>query len=100
MKNSKELTKLVLETTRYSGDHAFFVKKFKKMKKNVKIIAFRGNSGNSGGDGLLNSNHRGTGRGKTAGDLGDGLLGFLLASLMAMYVNQVQNLSFLKCQCL
>ena len=45
------------------------------MKKIVKIIAFRGNSGNSGGDGvwdgLLNSNHRGTGRGKTAGDLGE-----------------------------
>ena len=49
----------------------FFVKKFKKMKKIVKIVAFRGNSGNSGGDGALNSNHRGTGRGKTAGDLGE-----------------------------
>ena len=52
-----------------------FCKKFKKMKKIVKIVAFRGNSGNSGGDGggdgLLNSNHRGTGRGKTAGDLGE-----------------------------
>ena len=43
------------------------------MKKIVKIFAFRGNSGNSGGDGdgdgLLNSNHRGMGRGKTTGDL-------------------------------
>ena len=43
------------------------------MKKIVKIIAFRGNSGKSGGDGgrdgVLNSNHQGTGRGKTAGDL-------------------------------
>ena len=51
----------------------FFVKKFKEMKRIVKIVAFRGNSGNSGrdrgGDGVLNSNHRGTGRGKTAGDL-------------------------------
>ena len=45
------------------------------MKKIVKIVALPGNSGNSGGvggrDGLLNSNHRGTGRGKTAGDLGE-----------------------------
>ena len=45
------------------------------MKKIVKIVAFRGNSGNSGGDGggkgELNSNHRGTGRGKTTGDLGE-----------------------------
>jgi hypothetical protein len=45
------------------------------MKKIVKIVAFRGKSGNSGGDGVgdgvLNSNHRGTGRGKTAGDLGE-----------------------------
>ena len=49
----------------------FFVTKFKKMKKIVKIVAFRGNSGNSGGDGLLNSNHWGTGRGKMAGDLGE-----------------------------
>ena len=51
----------------------FFVKKFKKMKTIVKIVAFRGNLGNSGGDGdgALNSNHRGTGRGKTAGDLGE-----------------------------
>ena len=43
------------------------------MKKIVKIVALPGNSGNSGGvgggDGLLNSNHRGTGRGKTARDL-------------------------------
>ena len=39
----------------------------------VKIVALRGNSGNSGGDGggdgVLNLNHRGTGRGKMAGDL-------------------------------
>ena len=45
------------------------------MKKIVKIVAFWGNSGNSagdgGGDGVLNFNHRGTGRGKTAGDLGE-----------------------------
>ena len=38
------------------------------MKKIVKIAAFRGNSENSGGnggeDGVLNSNHRGTGWGK------------------------------------
>ena len=54
-----------------------FVKKFKKIKKIVKIVAFRGNSGNSDGDGgedrgedgVLNSNHQGTGQGKTAGDL-------------------------------
>ena len=53
----------------------FFVKNFKKIKKIVKIVAFRGNSGNSGGDGgrdgVLNSNHQGTGRGKTDGDLGE-----------------------------
>ena len=50
-------------------------KKFKKMKKIVKIVAFWGNSGNSdgdgGGDGVLNSNHQGTGRGKMDGDLGE-----------------------------
>ena len=44
------------------------------MKKIVKVVAFRGNSGNSGGDGgrdeVLNYNHRGTGQGKMAGDLG------------------------------
>ena len=48
------------------------------MKKIVKIVAFRGNLGNSGGDGgrdgVLNSNHWGTGRGKTAGDLGERVL--------------------------
>ena len=53
----------------------FFDKIFKKMKRIVKIVAFRGNSGNSGGDGggdgLLNSNHQGTGWGKTAEDLGE-----------------------------
>ena len=52
-----------------------FVKKFKKIQNIVKIVAFRGNSGNSGGNGggdrVLNSNHRGMGRGKTAGDLGE-----------------------------
>ena len=47
------------------------MKKFKQIKQIVKIDAFRGNSGNSGGDGMLNSNHRGTGWGKTAGDLGE-----------------------------
>ena len=45
------------------------------MKKIVKIVAIRGNSGNSGedggGDGVLDFNHQGTGRGKTAGDLGE-----------------------------
>ena len=45
------------------------------MKKIVKIVAFQGNSGNSGGDGggdgVLNSNHRGTAWGKMAGDLGE-----------------------------
>ena len=45
------------------------------MKKIVKMVAFWGISGNSGGDGggdgVLNSNHRGTGRGKMAGDLGE-----------------------------
>ena len=45
------------------------------MKKIVKIVAIRGNSGIGGGDGggdrVLNSNHRGTGRGKKAGDLGE-----------------------------
>ena len=55
--------KPVLKTTRYSGNHTF------------KIFTFLGNSGNGGGDGggdgVLNSNHRGTGLGKTAGDLGE-----------------------------
>jgi hypothetical protein len=48
-----------------------FVKEFKEIKKIVKIVASRGNSGNSGrdGDGVLNSNHRGTGQGKMAGVL-------------------------------
>ena len=66
-----ELTKLVSKTTRYSGEHAFFSEKFQNLKKIVKIVAIRGNSGNSVGDGVLNSNQRGTGRGKTAGDLGE-----------------------------
>mgnify|MGYP001378280493 CR=1 FL=1 len=52
----------------------FFVNFFKKGKKIVKIVTSRGNSGNSGGDGgwdgVLNSNHRGMGRGKTARELG------------------------------
>ena len=45
------------------------------MEKIFKIVASWGNLGNSGGDGgrdgVLNSNHRGTGRGKMAGDLGE-----------------------------
>ena len=65
----------------YSNNNDINEKKFKKMKKIVKIVAFRGNSGNSGGDGgrdgdedgVLNSNHRGTGRGKTTGDLREGV---------------------------
>ena len=52
-----------------------FVKKIKKNQKIVIIVTFLGNSGgDGGGDGLLNSNHRGTGRGKTAGDLGERVL--------------------------
>ena len=55
------------------------------LKKIVKIVAFRGNSGNSGGEGGggggLNSNHRGTGRGKRPGTSGNGFLGFPVASL-------------------
>ena len=70
-----KLTKLVSKSIRYSGVHIFFKKKIKKMMKIVKIVAFRGNSGNSGRsgdwDGVLNSAHRGTGRGLTAGDLGE-----------------------------
>ena len=86
------MTKLVLKTTRYSGDHTFFVKNSKTMKKIVKIVAFRGNSGNSGGDGgrdgdgVLNSNHRGTGRGKKDGASGNGFLGLPLASLITAYL--------------
>jgi hypothetical protein len=57
------------------GISHFFVKKFKKMKKIVKTVAIRGISGNNGGDGggdgVLNSNLRGTGRVKMAGDLGE-----------------------------
>ena len=45
------------------------------MKKIVKIVAFQAisgiSSGDRGEDGVLNSNHRGTGQGKTAGDLGE-----------------------------
>ena len=48
-----------------------FVKKLKKNTKIVKIVAFQGSPGNSGGDGVLNSNHRGMGRGKMAGYLGE-----------------------------
>ena len=62
------MTKLILKRTRYSGNHTFFCKKFQN-------IHFSGNSrnggGDGGGDGVLNSNHRGTGRGKTARDLGE-----------------------------
>ena len=43
----------------------------KKIKKIVTIVTFRGNSGNGGRGGVLNSNHRGMGQGKTAGDLGE-----------------------------
>ena len=63
-----------------------FVKKFKKFKKIVKIVTSPGNSGNNdrdrGGDGLLNSNHLGTGWGKRPGTSGNGFLGFPLASLV------------------
>ena len=38
------------------------------MKKTVKTVAFLGNSDR---DGVLNSNHRRTGQGKMAGDLGE-----------------------------
>jgi hypothetical protein len=56
-----------------------FLKKIKKIKKIIKIVAFRGNSGNSGGDGgreegregVLNSNHRGTGWEETSGYIGE-----------------------------
>ena len=74
------MTKLVLKTTRYSWDHAFFCKKIQKMKRIGKMVAFWGFSRNRGGeeggdgDGVLNSNHRGTGKGKTAGDLGERVL--------------------------
>ena len=55
----------------------FCVKKFKEMKKIVKIVAFQGNTGNSDGDGVLNSNHRGTGREKNCrGPRGTGSFGF------------------------
>ena len=73
------------------GSTHFFLKKIQKMKKIVKIVAFRGNSGNSGGDGggdgVLNSNHWGTRRVKTAGDLGNRFLGFPLASLVVAMCN-------------
>ena len=64
------MTKLVRQPDFFGITH-IFVKKFKKTKKIVKIVAFRGSSGNSGGDGAVNSNQKGTGRGKTAGDLGE-----------------------------
>jgi hypothetical protein len=44
------LTILALKTTRFSGDHLFFVKNFKKIKKIVKNAA-SGTLGNSGGNG-------------------------------------------------
>ena len=68
------MTKSVSKTTRYSREHTFSSKKVQKNEENCEIVAFRGNSGNivgdGGGDGVLNSNLRGTGRGKTVGDLG------------------------------
>ena len=64
------------------------------MKRIVKIVAFQGSSGNSGrdggGDGVLNSNHQGTGRGKTAGDLGERVPRVPVASLI-----KVVNILFL-----
>ena len=48
-----------------------FVNKNQKTKKIVKIVAFQGNPGKNRGDGVLNSNHRGTGQGKTNVDLGE-----------------------------
>ena len=66
------------------------------MKTIVKIVAFRGNSGNSGGDGggdgALNSNHRGTGRGKTAGDLGEWVPRVRLG--IPKYTNPLVNTNF------
>ena len=65
------IDEISIKKPRYSGDHTFFCKKIQKNEENCQNSCFSGNSGNSGGDGLLNSNHRGTGRGKTAGDLGE-----------------------------
>ena len=48
-----------------------FVNKNQQIKKIVKIVAFQGILRENRGDGLLNSNHRGTGQGKTNGDLGE-----------------------------
>ena len=88
-----ELTKLVLKTTRYSGEHTFFSKKIQNLKKIVKIVAFMGNSGNSGSyggrDGVLNSNQRGTGRrGKTTGDLGERVPWVPVASLGRIHARE------------
>ena len=69
--NSNELMKLVLKTTRYSGDHTFFCRKIQKNEEICQNGCFLRNSGNSGGNGLLNSNHCGKGQGKTSGDLGE-----------------------------
>ena len=76
------MTKLVLKTTDKVGITHFFVKNFKERKKIVKIVAFRGNSGNSGGDGVLNSIIGERGGVKRPGTLGNGFLGFPLASLV------------------
>ena len=55
----RKLTKLVLKTTRYRGKHIIFCKKFQNSY-------FSGELGewwrDRGGDGVLNSNHWGTGR--------------------------------------
>ena len=67
------MTKLVLKTTRCSGDHAF-KKKGQENEANCQNSCFRGNSGNSVGDRALNSNRRETERGKTAGDLKERVL--------------------------
>ena len=51
------------------------IKKIQKIVKIVKIVAFGGNSwsicGDGGGEGMLNSNHRGTVQGKMPGDPGE-----------------------------
>ena len=75
------------------GSTHFFLKKIQKMKKIVKIVAFWGNSGNSGGDGggdgVLNSNQRGTGRrGKTTGDLGERVPWVPVASLGRIHARE------------
>ena len=46
-----EFTKLVLKTTRYSGNHTSFCKFFEKYEEIFLKSCFSGTSGNSGGDG-------------------------------------------------